>query len=385
MQTSKITASLYIHIPFCGGMCGYCNFYSEPVAGREALLDRYIDRVIADTEHALEHCVYVPTVYIGGGTPSVLGHKRLGWLLSALNDLLPAEPAEFTVEANPESADTAFYETCRRNKVGRVSLGVQTFHESSRRAVSRIGALSAVRESLEHARAFYPAAFSLDLIAGLPQQTDTDLCADIETALSFEPAHISLYALSLEEGTPLGDHFKQLTYSWRRAALERIDKAWIMGRDMLEQKGYSQYEVSNFSAGDDRVSAHNLRYWRMENWLGIGAGASGTIIDDEAGIGIRRAVPASIDTYLAGCGAEEETLDSLTLMKETFLMGFRTRCGPDAALFEKRFKSRVEDRIPKTIAAWRSRGLFEPDTLALTREGLLFLDAFLIEAFGEIG
>jgi oxygen-independent coproporphyrinogen-3 oxidase len=378
-------ASLYIHIPFCAGACDYCDFYSVPVKQDDPRLDRYIKRVLADVKQAFsEHTVTsVPTVYVGGGTPSILGSERLERALAGLTMLLPNTPLEFTVEANPESADEAFFKTCKKNGVSRISLGAQTFYEPSRKAVNRVGEARLLPERLELARSFYPKAFSIDLIAGLPLQDEAVLRADIEQALAFEPAHVSLYSLTIEENTPLWE--KSRNSRKRLPDTDRVDQLWLAGRDLLERNGFLQYEISNFCLRGEKpfMSAHNLRYWRMENWLGIGAAASGTIIDDGTGTGLRRTVSADIGAYLTAPVFEEEVLDALTLIKETFLMGFRSVFGPDEALFQKRFHKTVEECMPETLASWRKRGLFENDRLNLTGEGLLFLDRFLRDAFSE--
>ncbi|MDR2445781.1 MAG: coproporphyrinogen III oxidase family protein [Treponema sp.] len=391
-------ASLYLHIPFCAGSCDYCDFYSVPVKTVDSRLDFYIDRLLADVRQALSGAVgaaavtSVPTVYIGGGTPSMLGYRRLKRLLTELAMLTPNTPLEWTVEANPESADEAFFETCAATGVTRVSLGIQTFHEPSRMAVNRVGDSRLLRERLALARSIFPAAFSIDLIAGLPFQNEAVLQADIGQALAFEPAHVSLYSLTVNEHTPLWKKWKE----WKRTRrfdcdVERIDRLWLAGRDELERNGYAQYEVSNFcrrgengEASVKNMSAHNLRYWRMENWLGIGAAASGTIIDEGTGTGVRRTTAADVDSYLANPAFAVECLDRSAIIKETFLMGFRTMFGPDDALFRKRFHTDIEACIPKTIALWRNKGLFDRESLRLTRMGLLFLDAFLREAFSEL-
>ncbi|MDR1073920.1 MAG: coproporphyrinogen III oxidase family protein [Treponema sp.] len=388
-------ASLYLHIPFCAGSCDYCDFYSIPVKPTDPRVDAYVDRLLADTRQAFsgaggcDAVTFVPTVYIGGGTPSMLGLRRLKRLLAGLAVLAPNIPLEWTVEANPESADGAFFETCAATGVSRVSLGVQTFYEPSRAAVNRVGEARLLRERLDLAHMFFPAAFSVDLIAGLPFQDEAVLQADIAQALAFEPAHVSLYSLTVDEHTPLWNKWKKWEKTRRfDCDVERIDRLWLAGRDELERNGYVQYEVSNFcrkgETSEKNMSAHNLRYWRMKNWLGIGSAASGTIIDDVTGTGVRRTVAADVDAYLTHPVVVVERLDRSVVIKETFLMGFRTMFGPDEALFRKRFHMDIESCIPKTITLWRNRGLLDQERLRLTRAGLLFLDAFLREAFSEL-
>jgi oxygen-independent coproporphyrinogen-3 oxidase len=373
--------SLYIHVPFCAGCCDYCDFYSTPIASFEngfgEIRERFVERLLEDVRSSLEGIAFVPTVYIGGGTPSVL-RESLGRLLEGLNRLLPNTPLEFTVEANPESADEGFFKTCLSNKVTRVSLGVQTFYEKSRKAVNRLGAIDAIQKSLAFAKRFFPRAFSVDLIAGLPFQDTESLRSDVEQVLAFEPAHVSLYGLTLAEGTPLEKRVRK-----NAAFFQSVDDLWLFGKDLLEQAGYTAYEVSNFSL-KGKESLHNKRYWRMENWAGVGPSASGTVIDDENGTGVRLTVKADAVLYLERTEQDVEYLDRDDLIKESLLMGFRSIDGPDTALFLKRFHKPIAALIPKTIGAWRNKGLFEQNRISLTKEGILFLNRFLAEAFNEI-
>jgi oxygen-independent coproporphyrinogen-3 oxidase len=365
-------------------------------------MNKYIDAVLIEMEKMISKfsVTSVPSVYIGGGTPSVLGAAGIGRLLRGIASLLPQtprhlsqqKPIEFTVEANPESADGAFLAACRDGGVNRISLGVQSFCDASRRLVHRAGDASLIPERLALVSEVFGSNFSADLIAGLPAQGETVLLRDIEKLLVYKPAHVSLYALTAEEGTPLGEdrRFKQIL-----PPADEADQLWIAGRDALEQAGYGQYEVSNFALPGKR-SIHNIRYWRMENWLGLGAAASGTIIDDEAegvwipaGTGRRFTYPTDagpwVDIKAEGpIPVDIEELDRLTLMKEIFLMGFRYVEGPDPALFEKRFGITLEAAIPRTLARWRGMGLLQTDRIALSKGGLLLLDPFLIDAFGEV-
>jgi oxygen-independent coproporphyrinogen-3 oxidase len=391
-----MTASLYIHIPFCTHLCSYCDFFSVPANTQHdtALLDSFVSAVLADIkdQFALFNIDHVPTVYIGGGTPSALGATRMERLLDGLQTIL--EPmkqgiSEFTVEANPESADENFLKTCVSHNVSRISLGVQTFHEPSRRAVRRHGG-DLLEERLAMAAEYFPGALSVDLITGLPFQSAAIVEKDIKRILVFHPVHVSLYSLTLGQHTALGREVSRCG----EAALslpcgDEADNLWISGRDKLEENGYSQYEVSNFAVLE-KTCAHNMRYWHMENWIGAGPAASGTIINDETGTGKRFTYAADIDAYLAAPqprihSVRVEELDQSNLIRETLLMGFRCRKGPDPVLFRKRFGRSIEDCIPNTITRWRERNFFETgDSLAPSREGLLFLNGFLRDAFKEV-
>jgi oxygen-independent coproporphyrinogen-3 oxidase len=388
-------SSLYIHIPFCTTLCDYCDFYSVPAGDKPStLMDSYIDAVLDDIKEQfiffdIDH---IPTVYIGGGTPSVPGAARMERLLAGIQALLrpmKQAPDEFTVEANPESADEDFLKMCAAKGVSRISLGVQTFHEPSRDAVNRIGGGKLLEERIALTAAYFP-GFSADLITGLPFQTGEIVRNDIERLIAYNAGHISLYSLSLEPQTPLGEKAARLGAGILSLPCgDEADRLWIMGRDTLKQNGFTQYEVSNF-ARPGKACVHNIRYWRMENWLGIGPAASGTIIDEETGTGKRSTYPETIDAYLAAPSphlqcASVETINKNTLMQESLLMGFRYREGPDPLRFKQRFGIAIEECIPQTIARWRERGFFAADNcLAPSSKGLLFLNGFLREAFEEL-
>jgi oxygen-independent coproporphyrinogen-3 oxidase len=395
--------SLYVHVPFCRSFCDYCDFYSVLLDSPEGggLADRYIGALAEDGQRLFEvPPSAVPTVYIGGGTPSILGAEAMGRLLDLLGGLLPspAEDREWTVEANPESLDRAFLRVCREGGVNRLSLGVQSFSPRSRALVHRGGGPETVERALDLVAEFFPGNFSLDLMTGLPGQDLDSLLGDLERALGFHPAHVSLYALTVEEGTPLWERRGELP------SREEADSLWIAGRDALEAAGYGQYEVSNFSL-PGKESRHNLRYWAMRNWLALGPSGSGTLIDERKGRGLRFTWPADLESWLSGsspranlpgvslpgAGREvlplTETLDPLTLMKESLLMGFRCTRGPEAGLFAGRFGLSLEEAVGGTLAKYRDRGLLaggDREGWALNKGGLLFLDPFLVDAFNEL-
>ncbi|GHU40697.1 coproporphyrinogen III oxidase [Spirochaetia bacterium] len=399
-----MTTSLYIHIPFCARKCDYCGFYSIPSFSDDPILDRYVDVLCDDIKTQLAgpeqsnnanesilKITNVPTVYSGGGSPSLLGAARTEKLFSCIAGVLPNKCTEWTVEVNAESTDEAFLNVCRAAGVTRISLGVQSFNEAARRAIGRRTTQEALERGLELLNKYYAGAFSLDLLSGGSADRNI-LLNDITKALSYKPAHISLYDLCVETGTPLEQ--KVSDGGFLLPSGDEAAKIWIAGRDMLENNGYHQYEVSNF-APYQKESAHNINYWRMGNWLGAGAGATGTIIykRDNGIYGIRRTIKPNIEAYISTPPsshppAEIEKLDRATLIKESLMMGFRYCGGPDEILFKERFGVGISDVIPKTYRRWRQRGgngaLVQNDRIALTKNGLLFLNAFLTECFLEL-
>ncbi|MDR0441939.1 MAG: coproporphyrinogen III oxidase family protein [Treponema sp.] len=374
MDAAATATSLYIHFPFCSRFCDYCDycdFYSVKADDR---IDFFLSSVFKDIKYQLElfDAGKIITAYIGGGTPSVAG-GRIRYLLDALKTLPGFSPLEFTVEANPESADEEFLSACREGGVTRISIGVQTFHEPSRNAVNR-ARTGMMEERLALVSQFFPLAFSADLMTGLPLQSEDAVLSDVERTLAYKPAHVSLYSLSVEAGTPLEEKIKR-----RDVILPDRDKAdalWLSGRKALKDAGYEHYEVSNFALPGKKC-LHNLRYWRMEGWLGAGPAASGTVIDEKNATAKRYTYPSDLDWYLNSFRDSEtpplcEELDRGALLRESLLMGFRCREGPDTEIFRRRFGCSPEECIPETIARWRNKDI------------MLFLNTFLSQAFAEL-
>ncbi|MDR0502325.1 MAG: radical SAM family heme chaperone HemW [Treponema sp.] len=365
--------SLYIHIPFCPSFCDYCDFYSETVkdGGR---LDSFLTALIKDINYQLEFfgIEKIVTAYIGGGTPSVLGVRRIRSLLDELGKLKCFSPVEFTIEANPESADREFLTACREGGITRLSLGAQSFHEPSRKSVNRAGSVITLEECLSLAGTIFPQAFCADLLAGLPYQTEEVITDDIKRLLEFKPSHVSLYSLVTEDGTPLEDKVKakMLTLPDTDAA----DNIWLAGKNALVSAGFEHYEISNFSAKGGRC-LHNTRYWLMDSWLGAGPAACGTVVDEKTGTALRFTYVHDTDAYMKNPiihNAVCEHLDRITLIKESLLMGYRYMEGPDSRKFRSRFGISAEECIPRTLERWKEK------------DKMLYLNKFLTEAFCEL-
>jgi oxygen-independent coproporphyrinogen-3 oxidase len=323
-------------------------------------MDAYVKAVVQDIKYQIEYfkVTEIKTAYIGGGTPSVLGADRTAFLLEELNSIKAFKPEEFTIEANPESADEDFLSVCKDAGVNRISLGVQSFHEPSRLAVNRAGRADMLEKQLELAAKYFPGSFSADLITALPLQTEEILLNDIKKLLAFNPSHISLYSLTME------NHSEN----------EETDNLWIAGKNALVAAGFEHYEVSNFAMGGKRCR-HNMRYWNMENWLGAGAAASGTTINENEGTAKRYTYEHDVEAYLQEPSIHRalcEELNKADLIEETLLMGYRCRGGVDKEKFQRRFNCRLEDRIGQTLERWKDKDI------------MLFLNTFLTEAFIEL-
>lgn len=264
------TLGLYLHIPFCRSKCDYCDFYS--LAGRDDRMDDYqralLQQILETAPRAKKQTVN--SVYIGGGTPTWYGEKRLLELMAAVRKRFDlSKDVEFTLEANPDSVDGKMLKRLRRAGVNRLSLGMQSSCDGELRAVHRPHTFRQVEEAVKAARDAKIKNLNLDLIYGLPGQTDKSWRDSVEAALALGPEHLSCYGLTVEEGTPLAR---------RVAEGERLPSddeqaeryLWTVGR--LAQAGFEQYEISNFSKTGCQ-SRHNLKYWMGRPYVGLGAAA----------------------------------------------------------------------------------------------------------------
>ncbi len=266
--TSLPPLALYVHFPWCVRKCPYCDFNSHEWKGERFPEDDYLDALRADLEQALPLVWgrHVHTVFIGGGTPSLLSAAGLDRLLSDVRALLPLDAdAEITLEANPGTFEAAKFAQFRASGVNRLSVGIQSFNEAHLKALGRIHDAAQARHAVEVAAKTFE-NFNLDLMFALPQQTLAECQADIETALSFAPPHLSLYHLTLEPNTLFAKFPPALPDDDQSADMQE----WIHARTAAA--GYERYEVSAY-AKPDRQSRHNLNYWRFGDYLGIGAGA----------------------------------------------------------------------------------------------------------------
>jgi len=260
--------ALYVHFPWCVRKCPYCDFNSHEWKGERFPEDDYLEALRADLEQALP-LVWgrqVHTVFIGGGTPSLLSAGGLDRLLSDVRALLPLDAdAEITMEANPGTFEAEKFAQFRASGVNRLSVGIQSFNEAHLSALGRIHNGGDARRAVEIAARHFD-NFNLDLMFALPRQTLDECRADIETALSFAPPHLSLYHLTLEPNTLFAKFPPALPDDDASADMQE----WIHERTAAA--GYERYEVSAYAKPHHQCK-HNLNYWRFGDYLGIGAGA----------------------------------------------------------------------------------------------------------------
>lgn len=304
-QADKL--GIYIHIPFCRSKCDYCDFYS--LAGRDDRMDQYQKALLSHIKETapLAQDFPVDTIYIGGGTPSYYGAKRLKELLGVIRKLYKVEKdAEVTVECNPDSVDVKSLKILRKAGVNRLSMGMQSANACELERIHRIHTPQQVNEAATAARKAGFTNLSLDLIYGLPGQTMDSWKATVEHALSLIPQHLSCYGLKVEEGTPLARRVAEgegLPDDDQQADLY----LWTVGR--LARAGYPQYEISNF-AKPGFESRHNLRYWFTRPYIGFGPGAH-----SDFG-GRRYSFVRDLDRYIDGVLKGGEIIDSEELIPQ---------------------------------------------------------------------
>ncbi|MEC6799262.1 radical SAM family heme chaperone HemW [Photobacterium sp. S4TG1] len=275
--------SLYVHIPWCVQKCPYCDFNSHALKTELPELD-YIDALIDDLETDLMAYQLVNgqrplhSIFIGGGTPSLISPAEIGRLLAAIESRIPfSDNIEITMEANPGTVEAGRFEGYRQAGVNRISIGIQSFQDNKLQRLGRIHGRDEAIKAIELAKSAGLNSFNTDLMHGLPDQSITDAISDLKQAIALDPPHLSWYQLTIEPNT--------LYYS-KPPTLPDDDDLWDIfeqGHALLTAAGYLQYEISGYSKPGKQCQ-HNLNYWRFGDYLGIGCGAHGKISFDDGRI-----------------------------------------------------------------------------------------------------
>jgi putative oxygen-independent coproporphyrinogen III oxidase len=356
--------ALYIHFPWCLRKCPYCDFNSQLLPA-QADQGAYVQALLRDLEWEAERVAgrELRSLFIGGGTPSLLSGAALGTLLEGVAARIQvANGAEITLEANPGAAEAGRFRAYRAAGVNRLSIGVQSFEDAKLRALGRVHDRGEALRAVELARQAGFRELNLDLMFGLPEQTLDQALADVRTAIELAPEHLSYYQLTLEPQTAFHHQPPPLP---PEDAVEEIE---FQGQAALRQAGYRHYEVSAF-ARPGRECRHNLNYWRFGDYLGIGAGAHGKL---SRGPEIRRRwrVRGAEDFMQRAGGpqvlAGEQTLDAADRVAEFMLNALRLHDGFTEALFEERtglgpgaIAAPLEDAIRKGLLE-RAAGHIRP-------------------------
>jgi oxygen-independent coproporphyrinogen III oxidase len=369
VATDAGALGLYIHIPFCGAICAYCNFNRGLHDG--TLAARYVDALERDIRQQADQA-RADTVYFGGGTPSLLPPEDIGRLIAACRESFTlADDAEITLETNPETVTVARMEAYASAGVNRISMGAQSFRDDELKRLGRVHDAARIRDAFARTRQAGFDNISLDLMMWLPRQTIHDWMESIDGLLELRPEHASIYLLELYPNAPLREDMARA--GWSQAPEDDAADMYLRGFERLDAAGYRQYEISNV-ARDGRMSRHNLKYWRDGEWMAFGCGAHGTRD------GRRWRVVSGTEDYIqriqtgAGTAAEIRVLSEEERLEEMLFTGLRLSEGLPLMEIQAKFGVDVWDRYGRGLAKFVEAGVLrhEPSVrLQLTREGML--------------
>jgi len=371
------SVGVYVHVPFCTRRCEYCSFNTAPMADRAGVI-RYVAAVRREIELVggapWARGLGVPTVFFGGGTPSLLEPGELAAIVDALRATFALDvDAEVTVECNPESVTRAKLAEYRSAGVTRISLGVQSLDDAVLAAIGRLHTGAEARRAFDAARGAGFSNVSVDLIYGLPGLTADGWRSTVDGIAAWEPEHLSAYGLTLDPGSVWG--------STGVASLppEEIVVAhyWTMV-ERAAARGYEHYEISNYARPGSR-SRHNQVYWRRGEYLAFGPGAAGFVGN------LRYGNVKPVGRYVQGLDDgrlpidTSERLDARQALAETLILGLRTADGVPSSLLADRIET--DAALRRRIAAWREQSLLVDDgaRTRLTDAGFLLSDALFVE------
>lgn len=379
--------SVYVHVPWCRVICPYCDFNVHRASGMDE--ERFLRAIEAEIAGAAAAAPFAgrraATIFLGGGTPSLLAPASVARIVAAIAAAFPpVESAlETTLEANPENLEPGRLGRIREAGVNRLSIGVQSFDERHLRTLGRAATTREVREAVPRARGAGFANLSLDLMFGIPGETLDDWKDDLSLAIEAAPEHVSAYGLTYEEGTPF---FARRASGRLVPADEDLEAAMFLeARSTLEPAGYAAYEISNF-ARPGFESRHNRNYWRAGDYLGLGPGAhSHARLPDGARRWANRRDPAEYAEAALRDGRaveSDERLDLRRAASEWLLLGLRTVEGIDRHAFRERVGAELEETFP-AIATLLADGLLEDagGAVRLAPRALLVADAVIAAAF----
>ena len=367
------TAGLYIHIPFCLSKCLYCDFYSSTSL---SALPRFLDALFKEMKMYRSRFNQFDTVYIGGGTPSLLSPQQLEQILTNIRenfDLI--SNTEITVETNPADLNRSYLESMREIGINRINIGVQSFDQEVLAFLGRRHSLTQAISAIEVSRRTGFHNIGLDLIYGVPGQTIESWLDTLKQAVAFSPEHLSCYQLTLEERTPLGRRYRAGEFSVPGEELQY--EFFMKTSEFLQDAGYIHYEVSNFARGSAYTSRHNQKYWDHSPYLGLGPAAH-SFQDNQRWWNHR-----SLDQYLATIDAgtlpveETETLTIEQLRLEALYLGLRTKKGIFLQDFTNQYHYDLFTEKKKILVKLEEEGFIsiKDGYLYPTRSGLAVADS----------
>ncbi len=375
-------AGLYLHIPFCEAICHYCNFTRGMLD--EAVKRAYVSALISEIARAPERGAAVETVFLGGGTPSVLSPAEVTRILDACRThFAVATDAEVTMEANPESVSSETLEGYRAAGVNRLSFGVQSFDDRELARLGRLHSADRARQAVAEARRAGFTNISLDLMLWLPEQHTADWRRSVDALIEIAPAHASMYLLEVYPNAPLREEMARR--EWSVAPDEEAADMYLEGMTRLEAAGYRQYELSNVSMPGCE-SRHNRLYWTGGDWAGFGCGAHATWQ------GHRWRVMAGTGDYIRALAEgrsvrlDERVLMPAEQLEEALFMGLRLTEGLDLQAIHEKWGVDVLARYGDDLAPFLEEGLAQvtPDgRLRLSRNGMLVANEIMVAFIGD--
>lgn len=375
----NIPLSLYIHFPWCIQKCPYCDFNSHAV--KEGIPEKaYIDCLLQNLEQQLPYVQgrQLISIFMGGGTPSLISAKGIHDLLSVVEQKIPfAKNIEITLEANPGASEAERFKDYRASGINRISLGIQSFQASFLKILGRVHDEVEAMRAIEMVQTAGFDNFNLDLMHSLPGQTVAQGLADLETAISFNPPHLSWYELTIEPNTLFWAKPPTLPHEAKVIALQE------QGRQLLSQHGYVQYEISAYSK--HRPCQHNLNYWQFGDYLAIGAGSHGKITTTHEIIRFQHFKHPKLYMDVGkGFVEQRKVIPTHELPFEFMLNVLRLKEGIDTAEYSHRTGLKLHS-IEKTMSQAIEKGLLEPlsnHRIAATPLGYRFLND-IMETFLE--
>jgi len=377
---SEKFAGMYVHIPFCVRKCPYCDFYSTTDF---YLREGFPEALIAEMQMRADTSgLCFDTLYFGGGTPSVLEEMEIARIMEGAYQFFQMQDdTEITIEANPGTVSLEKLRGYRNTGVNRINLGIQSFQNANLRFLGRIHSGEAACLAVEQAQNAGFDNIGLDLIYGLPGQTNAAWLADLSKAIEYSPAHLSCYMLTYESGTPMEKKRQEKVF--RALPEDKVAELFRTTIEFLDANGYAQYEISNFSLVTSHfplltsISRHNQKYWSDVPYLGFGPSAHSFLGNER--FWNHRSVVEYVRAIRSGQlpTAEKEVLDKAQQMTEAIYVGLRKTDGIRLCEFDEKFKVCFREVFGETVAHLEAEGCakLSPNRFALTRKGMVFLDS----------
>ncbi len=364
---------IYVHIPFCINKCPYCDFFSITDTSSK---QKFISAVISEMNMTSNLPFKFDTLYIGGGTPSVLDTKLIRQIIETALSLYKLSPdSEITLEINPGTVDPEKLREYKDAGVNRISIGVQSFNKKNLSFLGRIHTVEDADLAIQWAKDAGFENIGMDLIYGIPGQTQKSWLCDLAKAVLYKPQHLSCYMLTYEPGTPMEESLQK--DSFKPMGGKKVGELFTKTIEFLRDKGYAQYEISNFAYAKTLRSRHNRKYWSFAPYIGLGPSAHSFI---EPG---RYWNKASVAKYLKDIKEQrlpidgQEVLSREQMMTEAIFLGLRKTDGINVSEFNSRFDENFLKLFEKQIDDFKTKGLMitNQKSCALTIKGMLFLDS----------